>query len=58
MDKNKDGLISLSEFLNYADLDVFNTNAEWEPLEQRDEIVFPEVHFECSLSLIIAMPYS
>ena len=42
MDRDRDGLVSLTEFLRYSDSGVFNIDEEWKPLDERNDEHFTE----------------
>ena len=42
MDEDRDGLVSLEEFMKYTSNKVFDTNDEWKPVRDHPEEVFTE----------------
>eukprot|EP00731_Ephydatia_muelleri_P024774 Em0016g1045a len=46
MDEDRDGLVSLEEFMKYTSNKVFDTNDEWKPVRDHPEEVFTEQELE------------
>ena len=42
MDENRDGMVSLEEFMKYTSNKTFDTDEEWKPVRDHPEEVYTE----------------